>query len=113
MLGPIEAFVGRERELQALRSAFDAASTGAGRIVTLSGEPGIGKTRLALELSETASARSARIVWSRCDEEAGAPPYWPWVRILRVLADEVEPAVLQATLDTGAPDLAELVPEFR
>src|SRR5258708_21175883 len=110
-MGPMEAFVGRELELGALHAAFDAVSAGNGRLVTLSGEPGIGKTRLARELTERAAARSARIVWSRCDEEAGAPPYWPWVRILQVIAAEVEPAVLHTPLHTRPPPVSALVPD--
>src|SRR5438105_4072026 len=38
------AIVGRERELRALRAAFDDAAAGRGQLVCLSGEPGIGKT---------------------------------------------------------------------
>ena len=50
-----------------------------GRLVTLVGEPGIGKTRTAQELATYAGLRSAQVLWGRCYEEQGMPPYWPWV----------------------------------
>ena len=53
------AFVGRQREMAELRSALDDAIAGQGRIVMLAGEPGIGKTRTARELSAQAEQRGA------------------------------------------------------
>src|SRR6202012_5674926 len=79
--GP-EIFVGRRRELEALCAALDASCEGHGRLALLAGEPGIGKTRLALELAAQALERKADIAWGRCHEEAGAPPYRPWAQIL-------------------------------
>src|ERR1700736_4655419 len=81
----INTFVGRERELAELRAALDAANAGRGRLFLLSGEPGIGKTRLAEELALEATSRGMRAVWGRCWEGGGAPAYWPWVQILRSL----------------------------
>ena len=90
MTAPTEAFVGRDRELEILRAALDAACAGSGRLVMLAGEPGIGKTRLARELAGQAAARGG-VLWGRCHEEAGAPPYWPWVHVLRAIAARPEP----------------------
>jgi predicted ATPase len=56
------AFVGRERELLELRTGLDDVGAGHGRLFLLSGEPGIGKTRLAEEISNDASARGMRVV---------------------------------------------------
>ena len=54
-------FVGRERELERLRGAFDEAFAGRGSVVMLVGEPGIGKTRTAQELATLrADARRRR-----------------------------------------------------
>src|SRR5450755_326810 len=78
-------FVGRERELAELRAALDDVNAGRGRLFVLSGEPGIGKTRLAEEIAREAAARGMRAVWGRSWEGGGAPAYWPWVQILRAL----------------------------
>ena len=51
---PGERFVGRDRELAQLGVALDKITAGHGRMFLLSGEPGIGKTRLADELSARA-----------------------------------------------------------
>ena len=113
MTAPAEIFVGRAGELEILRTALNAAGAGSGRLAMLAGEPGIGKTRLARELTDRATSIGARIIWGRCNEEAGAPPYWPWVRILRSFVADLDPEVLRDALGAGAPDIAELVPELR
>ena len=74
-------FVGRERELERLRGAFDEAFAGRGSVVMLVGEPGIGKTRTTQELETYARMRGAQVLWGRANEAAGAPPYWPWVQV--------------------------------
>ena len=85
-------FVGRERELEVLLRALDDATAGRGRLVLIGGEPGIGKSRLAEELTALAGERGAQVVWGRCWEGGGAPPYWPWVQALRSCAGEQPPA---------------------
>jgi predicted ATPase len=58
------------------------ALTGHGRLVVLTGPPGIGKTRLAQELADGARRDGQRVLWGRAVGEQGAPPLWPWRRIL-------------------------------
>ena len=108
-----EIFVGRRRELEALCAALDAACEGQGRLALLAGEPGIGKTRLAMELGAQSSKHEAMIAWGRCHEEAGAPPYRPWAQLLGAVAAAQETAELRADLGAGGPDIAEVVPEIR
>ena len=72
-------FVGRQREMGELKACLEDALSGRGRLVMLVGEPGIGKTRTAQELATYAGLRSAQVLWGRCYEEQGMPPYWPWV----------------------------------
>ena len=48
----------------------------------LAGPPGIGKTRLAEELAQEARQSGQRVLWGRAVQEEGAPPLWPWRRIL-------------------------------
>jgi DNA-binding CsgD family transcriptional regulator len=80
--------VGRRRELEQLESWLGAARGGAGRAVLVTGEPGIGKTRLAQELAGRALATGATVAWARCVETAGAPALWPWRQILRALGHD-------------------------
>jgi len=59
-------FVGRQREMAALKSALEDAMSGHGRIVMLAGEPGIGKTGTAQELAILAEAKGAQIEQGWC-----------------------------------------------
>ena len=71
-------FIGRQTELAELEANVAEAVAGRGRLVMLAGEPGIGKTRTAEELGMLAEHQGAQVLWGRCYEEEGAPPYWPW-----------------------------------
>jgi tetratricopeptide (TPR) repeat protein len=103
-------FVGRERELAELHAALDDANAGRGRLFVLSGEPGIGKTRLAEEVAREAATRGMRAVWGRSWEGGGAPAYWPWVQILRsLLLDPNRPRIRGPVV---APEVGQLVPEL-
>ena len=88
-------FVGRERELAELAPALEDATAGRGRLFLVSGESGVGKTRLADELASQAKDAGARVLWGRCSKRAGAPPYWPWTQALQPLDDvpELDPAL--------------------
>jgi DNA-binding CsgD family transcriptional regulator len=105
-------FVGRERELALLGTALDQALEGHGQVVVLAGEPGIGKTRTAQVLARYAESREVRALWGRCLEEPGAPPYWPWLQLIRACAEAQDDARLRALLGPGAGDLVEIVPEL-
>ena len=106
-------FVGREHEVQQLRKSFDQVLSGRGHVSLLVGEPGIGKTRTAEELTTYARMRGAQVLWGRCYEGEGAPPYWPWVQIVRSYVHEREPKELLSELGSGAPDIADVVSEVR
>lgn len=108
-----DVFVGRETELARLGEALEAALQGHGRIVTLAGEPGIGKTRTARELAGRAAARGAAVHWARCQEEGGAPPFCRWVQLIRAYARAANPSDLRCDLGPGAPDITEVVPDLR
>jgi predicted ATPase/DNA-binding SARP family transcriptional activator len=106
-------FVGRERELADILGAFDDARSGTGRLVLLTGEPGIGKSRLADELAAHAQSRGTTVLWGRCWEAGGAPAYWPWVQALRSYVRECDNDTLRRQLGAGTPDLAHLLPDLR
>lgn len=77
------SFVGRTRELGELRAALEAAIDGNGAALLLTGEPGIGKTRLASELARDAAERGVFVLRGGSSGAVGAPPYWPWIQVLR------------------------------
>lgn len=106
-------FVGRERELEQLRQAVDAALSGVGRIVLLVGEPGIGKTALAEELTTYARLRGAQVLWSRNYEWEGTPAYWAWVQLIRHYAHTRDPQALRSELGAGGGMIAQVVSEVR
>jgi DNA-binding CsgD family transcriptional regulator len=96
--GRAGAMVGRTHELAVLRSALGDAADGMGRLVLVVGEPGIGKTRLAQEIAGRALAAGHAVAWGRCVEADGAPPYWPWLQILRTLGLNTD--ALTATIES-------------
>lgn len=89
-------FVGRVRELADLASALEEAASGRGSLVLVTGEPGIGKTRLMSELAQVAAQRGVCVASGRCWEEGGAPPYWPWSQVIRTLGGDLEELVVSA-----------------
>lgn len=80
---PTDAFVGRERELHLLRARIDEAILGRGGLLLVSGEPGIGKTRILTEAARYAESTGMVVLWGRCWEGEGAPAFWPWRQIIR------------------------------
>ena len=106
-------FVGRQREMGELKGCLEDALSGRGRLVTLVGEPGIGKTRTAQEMATYAGLRGAQVLWGRSYEEQGVPPYWPWVQAIRSYVREKDPKQLRSEMGSGAADIAEVVSDVR
>lgn len=80
---PATRFVGRRGELQALSAVLERARNGSGQICIVSGEAGIGKTRLCEEFCDRARRARVLAITARCLEEDGTPPFWPWIQVLR------------------------------
>ena len=100
----LTTYVGRERELETLESAYRSASESSGRLVMVEGEAGVGKSRLLHEFRRSLEGDEARVLRGRCRAEGDAGPYHPFIEALRDLL----------TLDEGnasAGDRAELVVE--
>jgi DNA-binding SARP family transcriptional activator len=102
-------FVGRDFELNQLSEAWNTAREGGAHFVLVTGEPGIGKSRLALELGRRVRAEGHVVAWARAYEAAGRLPWGPVVDLLRSDA-------LRSHIDTlevvWRAELARLLPEL-
>ncbi len=102
---------GRERELRVLEEAWAGAERGI-RLVTISGDPGIGKTRLAREFTDRLRARGIEVLMGHC-EPATAAPYQPFMEVLRSNVAGLQGPDLVRRLGEGADALVRLLPELR
>ncbi|MGH3360653.1 MAG: AAA family ATPase [Nocardioidaceae bacterium] len=79
----MEPLIGRETELATLGAGLSAALAGDGRLMLVSGEPGIGKTRLVDAAAEHAQRAGATIRRGYAIDDPGVPALWPWLRMVR------------------------------
>lgn len=105
--------IGREDELKTLRGLIDRALAGNAQFVTISGDQGSGKSRLAEEARVYAQLRGCQVLTGRCYEQEGAPDYWPWVQIIRTYVHSRDADELSLEMGTGASDIVQLAPELR
>jgi eukaryotic-like serine/threonine-protein kinase len=82
-------FVGRVQELRELRAALGEAAARQGCLLLVTGEPGIGKSRLMEELARQLPEQGWRVLVGRCWEHGGAPAYWPWMQVVRAAGREL------------------------
>jgi tetratricopeptide (TPR) repeat protein len=94
-------YVGRRRELRLLDEALTTARNGEGRLIVVSGEAGIGKTRFCREVASHAERAGCAVAWGACWPDGGAPPLWPWQAVLADLGGEAAAALLAG--DPGGP----------
>ena len=109
---PSSTFVGRVREVEVMRSAVNSLLARRGGLVMVTGEPGIGKTRLAEETARYATASGARAIWGRCWEGGGAPVFWPWIQLIREGVRDF-PDQVNAQASSDLVYITQLVPELR
>ncbi len=107
-------FVGRKEELAELRSLWDRVLAGEGQTLLVSGEPGVGKSRLLREFTTHVEVGGGKVFTGACYEDGGAP-YAPFAQIVRqaLEAQEIgengtEPALPEFVL----ADLLSLAPEL-
>jgi class 3 adenylate cyclase/tetratricopeptide (TPR) repeat protein len=98
-------FVGRDPELAELVEHWEAVAGGSGRVVLLSGEPGIGKSRLAHEMCERAT--NGAVVRLRCSPYNASSTLFPFVEhfLKAVCGREPDPALRLQRLETRVAQL--------
>ncbi|MBI4921663.1 MAG: AAA family ATPase [Devosia nanyangense] len=94
--GLTSAMVGRDKEIALLRDRLEALDKGAGAVVAVVGEAGLGKSRLLAELKHLRDSRNPPPAWSeaRAISYGQSIPYHPWRQLGRHLIDasEMDPA---------------------
>jgi class 3 adenylate cyclase/tetratricopeptide (TPR) repeat protein len=113
---PSGALVGRDREWEQIMAALEAVAEGGNRrtgstpLLLLAGEPGIGKTRLAQELTLKARHWHFLVATGRCYDLEQAVPYYPFLEALATVYSAA-PAYVRAEIPRRWPYLARLLPE--
>ena len=106
---PPGSFVGRKVEQERLTELLAEAGAGNRRVVLISGEPGIGKTRLATQAALAARSEAAVVLYGRAEEEL-AIPYGPWIEAVSHYVDCASESTLRAHVESHGGELARLVP---
>jgi len=101
--------VGRTETLDKLRSELDQAASGELRIALLSGEGGVGKTRLAAELA--ASRDDVTVLYGRCEPEE-IRPFRIWSGLLRTAMEQIDERDLAKVVGADGPVLSRILPEL-
>jgi predicted ATPase len=105
--------VGREEEFARMQQIFEQAHNGQRRVIFASGEPGIGKSRLAHDFTKWAEdTQQATVLWGYCYEMSGSLPYQPIADAINAHARTCPPEKLRAMLGNSAVDLAKIAPEI-
>jgi tetratricopeptide (TPR) repeat protein len=104
--------VGRTAELQQLKQHWDQSQQARGHLVLVSGEPGVGKTRLARDLVVHAQNSGATILRGGCYEYEATTPYLPFVEAFRECAHRQSAEQLRTALGATAPEIAKFAPEI-
>lgn len=109
--GRDSTFVGRNRELELLSSRLESAMRSRGQIVGISGEAGIGKSRLIFEFRESLAGKGVTCLEGQCHSYGTAVPYLPILDVLRaacgiaegdargLMADKARTTLLEAGMD--------------
>jgi len=105
-------FVGRSEKYQMLVHTFQKAKGGDPQVVIVSGESGIGKTRLANEFLSWAGTERADLLRGRAYETSGSLPYQPIIDALRERVER-ENAPEDLLDDIWLAELTRILPELR
>jgi tetratricopeptide (TPR) repeat protein len=108
-----QPLVGRHSEMHRLQTAVEGARASRGALVLLTGEAGVGKTRLWQEAYDRARQSGFLALVGHCRDMEGAQPYLPLIEQIEAAARLVPPQALRRALGPNAPEVAKLMPDLR
>ena len=111
-LAPPTPIVGRQQELTAVMNHYEAARGGRARVVLVTGEPGMGKTRLLDEVALRSAQDGAVVLRGQASEAEGMPPFLPFVEALGQHIRMTQEDQLCRQVATAPEVLASLLPEL-
>jgi predicted ATPase len=103
-------FIGREGEYSILARNLERARLAEGRIVTIGGEAGVGKTRLSREFCAKAADSGFFVLVGNCYDREDSIPFIPFVELLESALAIYGPQTFRQMLGTNAPELSRLMP---
>ena len=112
ILAPEAPLVGRDTEMARLHDAVHHASEGRGRLFSVIGEAGIGKSRLLEELIANVTGRGWRVLVGRAYESDQVLPFGPWVDAFRAGQVERERNIVESLGTVWRAQLSRLLPEI-
>src|SRR5215471_10467319 len=104
--------IGRTIELTALHQLIESTKSGLGQVALLSGEAGIGKSRLVKEVITYAVAQDFRVVQGNCFPTDPSCPYAPILDLLHALLAQSDATTIHGMLKPFARDLYPLLPDM-
>src|SRR6202049_3917637 len=104
--------IGRVQELTTLRLLVDRVHSGQGQVALVSGEAGIGKSRLVAEAKASAGAHGFLLLEGQCFQTDSASPYAPLLDLFRAYFARWAPTSLPDSMHSFASRLSRLLPEL-
>lgn len=111
-LAPPAPLVGRQRELTVVMTHYEAVKVRRARVVLLTGEPGMGKTRLLDEVALRTAQDGAVVLRGEATEAEGMPPFLPFVEALGRHIRVTQEDQLCRQVAAAPEVLASLLPEL-
>ncbi len=106
-----QILLGRTQQLHTLRERWLEAEAGRGQLVFISGEPGIGKTSLALQMARQSEAPIVLV--GQCQEQEGRLAYQPFSQALQAYVTMVPPEISDPEIRRWLSHFSHLVPELK
>src|SRR5258705_2377251 len=105
--------VGRDAEIDAVRTVLDRARAGAGQVALIIGEAGVGKSRLLRAMLDEARLAGFFTMRGSSFESDSSIPYAPLLDLVRLFAESASPALVGHVLAPAASELVTLFPELQ